>query len=121
MHQGDRDKEKGVYHINLVDEITQSEIVATVEAISEEFLRPVLEQALDLFVFMILGFHSDNGSEYINGVQDISHTMRESLVGPEEEISEARCIKRIAPSTDDGADAPCGSHGNAERKREVIR
>jgi len=68
VHQGDRDKEKGVYHINLVDEVTQSEIVATVEAISEEFLRPVLEQALNLFVFVILGFHSDNGSEYINEV-----------------------------------------------------
>ena len=68
VHQGDRDKEKGVYHINLVDEVTQSEIVATVEAISEEFLRPVLEQALDLFPFILLGFHSDNGSEYINEV-----------------------------------------------------
>lgn len=68
VHQGDRDKKKGVYHINLVDEVTQAEIVATVEAISEEFLRPVLAQALDLFVFVILGFHSDNGSEYINEV-----------------------------------------------------
>lgn len=33
VHQGDRDKEKGVYHINLVDEVTQTEIVATVEGI----------------------------------------------------------------------------------------
>jgi transposase InsO family protein len=68
VHQGDRDKEKGVYHINLVDEVTQDEIVVTVAGISEEFLRPALEEALNLFPFVVLGFHSDNGSEYINGV-----------------------------------------------------
>ena len=68
VHQGDRDKEKGVYHINLVDEITQAEVVITVYGISEEFLRPALEEALDLFPFVLLGFHSDNGSEYINEV-----------------------------------------------------
>jgi len=68
VHQGDRDKEKGVYHINLVDEITQTEVVITVYGISEEFLRPALEEALDLFPFVLLGFHSDNGSEYLNEV-----------------------------------------------------
>lgn len=68
VHQGDRDKEKGVYHINLVDEVTQDEIVCTIEAISERFLLPVLAEALAAFPFIILGFHSDNGSEYINGV-----------------------------------------------------
>lgn len=66
VHQGDLDKEKGVYHINLVDEVTQGEIVATVEGISEYFLLPALAAALDQFVFVILNFHSDNGSEYIN-------------------------------------------------------
>jgi transposase InsO family protein len=66
VHQGDRDKQKGVYHINLVDEVTQDEIVVTVEGISEEFLRPALEEALATFPFVILGFHSDNGSEYLN-------------------------------------------------------
>jgi transposase InsO family protein len=66
VHQGDRDTEKGVYHINLVDEVSQSEIVVTVEGISEEFLRPVLEEALEAFPFRILGFRSDNGSEYLN-------------------------------------------------------
>lgn len=68
VHQGDLDKEKGVYHINLVDEVTQDEIVVTVEGISEEFLRPALETALEDFPFAILGFHSDNGSEYLNKV-----------------------------------------------------
>lgn len=68
VHQGDRDKEKGVYHVNLVDEVTQDEIVVTVAGISEEFLVPVLEAALDQFPVVIRGFHSDNGSEYINKV-----------------------------------------------------
>lgn len=68
VHQGDLDKEKGVYHINLVDEITQWEIVGCVEGMSEHFLAPLLEALLELFPFKILGFHSDNGSEYINQV-----------------------------------------------------
>lgn len=68
VHQGDLDKEKGVYHINLVDEVTQDEIVVTVQGISEEFLRPALEEALSMFPVVILGFHSDNGSEYLNKV-----------------------------------------------------
>jgi hypothetical protein len=68
VHQGDRDKEKGVYHINLVDEVTQDEIVVCVEGISEEFLHPALEDALAQFPFVIFNFHSDNGSEYINKI-----------------------------------------------------
>ena len=66
VHQGDQDGVKGVYHINAVDEITQFEVVCTVEKISERYLIPVLEQLLDTFPFVIKGFHSDNGSEYIN-------------------------------------------------------
>ena len=66
VHQGDKDKEKGVYHINLVDEVTQSEVVVTTEGISEYFLLPVLEDALTQFPFRIINFHSDNGSEYLN-------------------------------------------------------
>jgi hypothetical protein len=68
VHQGDRDKEKGVYHINLVDEVTQWEVTACVEGISEQFLLPALTEALRAFPFTILNFHSDNGSEYINKV-----------------------------------------------------
>ncbi len=66
VHQGDLDKVKGVYHINAVDEITQFEIVCSVEKISEQYLMPVLKQMLASFPFTIHGFHSDNGSEYIN-------------------------------------------------------
>ncbi|MDP2816162.1 MAG: transposase family protein, partial [Rectinemataceae bacterium] len=66
VHQGDLDKEKGVYHVNLVDEVTQWEVVVCVEGISEQFLLPALKEALVCFPFCIVNFHSDNGSEYIN-------------------------------------------------------
>ena len=66
VHQGDQDGVKGVYHINTVDCVTQYEAVATSERISEAFLIPVLEALLQSFPFAILGFHSDNGSEFIN-------------------------------------------------------
>jgi len=68
VHQGDFKGQKGVYHINIVDEITQYEIIATVEKISERFLRPVIEEMLKLFPFVVHEFHADNGSEYINKV-----------------------------------------------------
>ena len=77
VHQGDLDKQKGVYHINAVDEVTQFEVVCTVEKISEHYLIPALEQILDTFPFQVLGFHSDNGSEYINKrVADLLEKMR---------------------------------------------
>ena len=66
VHQGDLDGHKGIYHINAVDEVTQFEVICTVEKISETFLIPILEQLLSAFPFVVLGFHSDNGSEYIN-------------------------------------------------------
>lgn len=66
VHQGDQDGFKGVYHINAVDCVTQFEAVATCERISEAYLIPVLEEMLLSFPFVIRGFHSDNGSEYIN-------------------------------------------------------
>lgn len=66
VHQGDLNGEKGVYHLNAVDEVTQWEIVASVERISETYLAPVLESMLAGFPFTIKGFHSDNGSEFIN-------------------------------------------------------
>ncbi len=68
VHQGDKKKEKGVYHINIVDMITQYEFIGAVEAISEQFMKPILEELLEKFPFRIIEFHSDNGSEYINKV-----------------------------------------------------
>jgi transposase InsO family protein len=66
VHQGDWGEEKGVYHINAVDTVTQWQVVGCVSKISEQFLLPVLEAILHQFPFRILGFHSDNGSEFIN-------------------------------------------------------
>lgn len=66
VHQGDLNGIKGVYHINMVDEVTQWEIIATVGNISEEFMEKMLELMIELFPFVIIEFHSDNGSEFIN-------------------------------------------------------
>ncbi len=73
VHQGDeKDKEgkyeKGVYHINMIDEVVQFEFVGAVEKISEAYLAPLLEKLLEVFPFKIIEFHSDNGGEYINGI-----------------------------------------------------
>jgi len=66
VHQGDKGKTKGVYHINAVDEVTQYEVIYSVERISEQFMIPALAYMLEFFPFKVKGFHSDNGSEYIN-------------------------------------------------------
>ena len=72
VHQGDWDGMKVVYHgprppcINAVDIVTQWELVASVEHISEAYLLPVITLLLEGFPFAIRGFHSDSGSEYVN-------------------------------------------------------
>ena len=66
VHQGDQDGLKGVYHINAVDIVTQWELVACVERISEAYLLPVIALLLAGFPFVIRGFHSDSGSEFVN-------------------------------------------------------
>lgn len=66
VHQGDLDGIKGVYHITCVDAVSQWQVEACVEGISEAFLLPVLDMMMAQFPFEIMGFHSDNGSEYIN-------------------------------------------------------
>jgi transposase InsO family protein len=66
VHQGDSPQAKGVYHINAVDEVTQWQVAAATARISEAYLLPVLERMLRQFPFRIVGFHSDNGSEFLN-------------------------------------------------------
>ncbi len=75
VDQGEKDGQKGVFHVNLVDEVTQWEHVGTVRAISERFLLKVLEESIKSCPFKVLGFHADNGSEYIN------HRVAEMLNG----------------------------------------
>jgi transposase InsO family protein len=78
VHQGDFDGLKGVYHINAVDEVTQWQVMAATPKISELWLIPVLEAILEQFPFRIRGFHSDNGSEYIN--RDVSRLLGKLLI-----------------------------------------
>ncbi len=46
VHPGDYDGIKGLYVINLVDAVTQFEVVVAVERISEHFLIPALLKAI---------------------------------------------------------------------------
>jgi len=78
VHQGDRDGRKGLYHINAVDQVTQWQIVAATPQISELWLIPVLEAMLVQFPFVICGFHSDNGSEFIN--YTVANLLRKLLI-----------------------------------------
>lgn len=66
VHQGDRLKTKGVYHINSIDEVTQFEFIGAVQAPTEKHMLPLLEKLINAYPFKILEFHADNGSEYIN-------------------------------------------------------
>ncbi|MDP3645577.1 MAG: integrase [bacterium] len=79
VHQGDSGKEKGVYYINLVDEVTQWEMVVCVEGISELFLIPALKEVLIQHPCHVKNFHSDNGSEYINYV--VAELLGKLLIG----------------------------------------
>lgn len=67
VHQGDLASEsgnngqrggqkyiKGVYHINSVDEVTQWEIIASVEQISEAYLEPILKLIITQYPFTII-------------------------------------------------------------------
>jgi transposase InsO family protein len=78
VHQGDLDGIKGVYHINAVDEVTQWQVVGAVEAITQTHLEPVLRAILGQFPFPIRGFHSDNGSEFINDT--VSGLLKDLLI-----------------------------------------
>jgi hypothetical protein len=76
VHQGDWEGAKGVYHINAVDTVTQWQVVGCAPRINVENLKPVLEAILHQFPFLILGFHVDNGSEYINyGICEMMEVM----------------------------------------------
>jgi len=46
--------------------VTQWQVAAATPRISEAYLLPVLEAMLRQFPFRIHGFHSDNGSEFLN-------------------------------------------------------
>lgn len=75
-----------------MDEVTQWEITVAVECISEAYLLPVLRMALAYFPFVIINFHSDNGSEFIN------YTVANLL----NKLNIAQTKSRARTSTDNG-------------------
>jgi len=79
VHQGDSDKEKGVYYLNRVDEVAQWEMVVCVEGISEQFLTPALNEVLAQHPCVVKNFHSDNGSEYLNYV--VAELLQKLFIG----------------------------------------
>ena len=101
VHQGDQDGIKGVYHINAVDCVTQYEGVATCERISEAFLIPVLEALLQSFPFPILGFHTDNGSEYIN--QFVAKLLNKLLIEEQTKSRSRHCNDNAQAESKNGA------------------
>jgi transposase InsO family protein len=101
VHQGDQDGIKGVYHINTVDCVTQYEGVATCERISEAFLIPVLSTLLDSFPFVIKGFHSDNGSEYIN--HDVAKMLNKLLIEEHTKSRSRHCNDNALVESKNGA------------------
>jgi transposase InsO family protein len=101
VHQGDQDGVKGVYHINTVDCVTQYEAVATCERISEAFLIPVLEALLDSFPFVIQGFHSDNGSEYIN--HEVAKLLNKLLIEEQTKSRSRHCNDNAQAESKNGA------------------
>jgi hypothetical protein len=62
----------------MLDMVTQWQMVGCVETVSENHLVPVLESMLHQFPFRILGFHCDNGSEFIN--QRVAQMLNKLLV-----------------------------------------
>jgi transposase InsO family protein len=101
VHQGDQDGRKGLYHINAVDEVTQWEVVAATPHISELWLLPVLEALLGQFPFVIRGFHSDNGSEFIN-------------------YNAARLLEKLHIEQTKSRAHQCGDNGLVESKNGAI-
>jgi hypothetical protein len=88
VHQGQHDGKAGVYHLNAVDTVTQWEVVGCVKTICERDLIPVLEAMLHQFPFRILGFHCDNGSEFLN--HNVVHLLNKLLV---EEFTKSRAYR----------------------------
>ena len=64
VHQTD------IYYLNVVDEVTQWEVVVCVPYITDVFMEIALREILDQCPFCITGFHSDRGGEFINRLME---------------------------------------------------
>ncbi len=100
VHQGEFDGIKGVFHINAVDCVTQWELVACCERLSEAYLLPVIGLLLEQFPFVILGFHSDGGSEFVN--HDVARLL-EKLRAEFTKSRPRRCNDNALAETKNGA------------------
>ena len=68
---------KGIYVINVVDEVTQFQHLGAVPNVTEYYLIPLLDALITAFPFTVEAFHADNGSEYINHrVSELLNTLR---------------------------------------------
>ena len=91
--------------------------MGAVEAISERFLIPVLEGLLDLFPFVIKGFHADNGSEYVNRkVAALLEKLRAEFTHSRPRRQSAYCANSPANSRNPIASVP-GSLGHRSLKQ----
>ena len=66
VHLGDRGGNKGIYLVNIVDEVTQFQHLGAVPRITQHFMILMLKDLISAFPFTVQAFHADNGSEYIN-------------------------------------------------------
>lgn len=66
VHLGDHDGKKGIYVLNVVDEVTQFQHLGAVPRITQHFMVLMLKDLISAFPFATQAFHADNGSEYIN-------------------------------------------------------
>ena len=66
VHQGNTSTREGPCHIDAAGAVAQWQIVGCCPTIPEGHLIPVSEAMPHQFPFRIQGFHSDNGSEFLN-------------------------------------------------------
>ena len=77
VHLGDHRGKKGIYIINVVDEVTQFQHLGAVPRITRHFMVSMLKDLISAFPFTVQAFHADNGSEYINReVADLLNNLR---------------------------------------------
>ena len=58
--------QRDIYYINTVDEVTQWEIVVCVPSITDTFMEMAMLEIVKQCPFVMTGFHSDRGGEFIN-------------------------------------------------------
>ena len=78
VEQGSTRAGGGVYHVDTVDEETQFQVVGSLPSLKKEHMVPLLLKIIKKYPFMIINFHADNGSEYIN--QYVARLLNELLI-----------------------------------------